>query len=708
MKSDQINAGRLTKSTAGWVQGVNSVRNAWALPENQLKWGVNITVRGGIAQTRPGYAMRLSLPPGNLQGGIFFAANKQFQAAEKKTVNGQLITVPRQIFDVNGSGVAKDELTYMVFAVSGNVYFAPFPLEQPKDWEEYRLAGIKMDEDASQCIFALGTRSATTSTGGDTTVTPSHRIVMIQDGISAPAYWDGSNKTGVQSDKIPVGTWMAFSGNRMWIADNNLVLASDLGDPTSWLERTSGAGRGDFSFSRPVTGLVSYVGQNTDTRLIVFTDRSTFSLASGILDRSAWASTANFQNTLYPTVGCIAGKSIAFQAGQMWWYSQGGLVAADVAAASYLSSQVLYKDVEMARTKRYMTGNQSQICASSFENYLLYSVPYLEPVNSATMVLDYAAASEWGQARNPAWCGVWEGTRPVEWTTGVVDGQPRCFHFSLDYTATNDGSYNHLWESFMPERTDSYLRINQDGSTTRFYNRIYSQIETAQLGDGMDLKQFVYAEIECKEIGGTVDVRASFRGSKGAYQKVLDRRVMAISERHQYQNTPFESEIDELGFLNTQYRRLVTESATRNVRYETCESPLTADIDKAFSMLIEWCGELGVEIVRIFQDPWSEKSVGNPNANETLSCVVGENGDSLKLDILPSPLDGPLGENKTFFAKVYKTVTLPCVGFPSISATASASFLSFISYAHAEEQAGILALQAANAAAVQYKISNPC
>jgi hypothetical protein len=135
---------------------------------------------------------------------------------------------------------------------------------------------------------------------------------------------------------------------------------------------------------------------------------------------------------------------------------------------------------------------------------------------------------------------------------------------------------------------------------------------------------------------------------------------------------------------------------------------LTADIDKAFSMLVEWCGELGVEIVRVFHDPWSEKSVGNPNSNETLTCVVGENGDSIKIDILPSPQDSPLGENKTFFAKVFKTVTLPCVGYPSISATASASYVSFISFVHAEEQAGILALQAANTAAVEYKISNPC
>lgn len=709
MKSDQITQGRLVKVSTGWTQGVNSVRNPWALPENQLKWGVNVTVRGGIAQTRPGYAMRLSLPPGNFQGGIFFAANKQYSAPTKVNVNGRQTISPAKIFTPDGNGIIASEIPYMVFAVDGKIYYAPFPLTQPRNWADYQLVGIDMDPNVRQFVFALATQSASISSGGDATVTPAHRLVMIQDGVSSPSYWDGSNRTGTQSDNIPVGTWMAYSGNRMWIADKNIVLASDLGDPTSWLERTTGSGRGDFSFSRPVTGLVSYVGQNTDTRLIVFTDRATFSLASGVLDRDAWTRTANFQNTLYPTVGCIAGKSIAFQAGQMWWYSQGGLVAADVAAASYLSSQVLYKDVEMARTKRFLSGRQDEICAAAFENYLLYSVPYLENVNSATMVLDYAAASEWGQSRNPAWCGTWVGTRPIEWTTGTVDGQPRCFHFSIDYSATNDGSYNHLWEAFMPERVDSYLNINPDGSTTTLYQRIYAQVETAMLGDGMDLKQFVYAEIEGTEIGGTVDVKVSYRGSKGRYQQVLRKRILAVNDKYQYEDSPYEDEIEKLGFLNTQYRRLITESATRTPSYVTCESEYTSDIDKAFSVLIEWCGEFGVEIVRQFQDPWSEKSTGTPSGNEKTSCVVGETGDSITVDLKESPYDKGIGDGKSWFAKVYKTVTIPCSnGLPSISATASATYLSFISYTHAEEEAGVLALQAANAAAQQYKAQNPC
>ena len=701
MKSPQITSGRIQKVSGGWVQGVNSIRNPWALAENQVKWAVNCQFRGGIAQTRPGQSMRLSLPPGNFQGGIFFASNKEFKAAQDNT--------PAQIYTPEGTGSDAYELPYIVFAVNGKVYYSPFPLVQPKSWADYQLKGITLDSKVKQFTFTLATQSAQTSTGGDITITPSHRMVFIQDGISSPAYWDGSNKTGIQSADIPVGYWSAYSGNRLWIANKNIVIASDLGDPTSYKERVTGSTRGDFAFTRPITGLVNYVGQNNDQKLYIFTDRSTYAIASGILDRTTWSTTQNFQTILYPNVGCIAGKSIAFQAGQMWWYSQGGLVSADVAGNAYLSSQVLYKDVEMVRAKAYMAPDLTGICAASFENYLLYSIPYLEPLNSATMVMDWAIAAEMGQQRIPAWCGVWTGTRPVEWTTGVVDGQPRCFHFSVDYSATNDGSYISLWESFMPNRVDTYLKMNQDGTTTDLYSRIYAQVETALLGDGLDYKQFVYAELECAEIGGTVDLKAAYRGSKGQYQNVLDTRVLAVTEDYQWVDSPYQTQIEKLGFLNSQYRRIVTESAVRNANAVTCESNLTTDIDKGFSMLIEWCGEFGLEALRMFQDPWSEKSTGTPKQEETKSCLLAQDGSTLTLELLPSPYESSKSEQNAWYAKVYKTVTLTCGNSsPAISATAAASYLSNVSYANAEEQASILAEQAANAAAQQYRIEHPC
>ena len=375
MKSPQITSGRVQKASAGWIHGVNSVRNPWALPEDQIKWAQNCTIRGGIGQTRNGFRMKLSLPKGNFQGGIVFAANKQYDAARTvETADGQLIFSPQTIYTPDGESSQEFEIPYLVFAVDGNVYYAPFPLTQPANWDAYKLVNIKLNADVKRVNFVIATQSAIISSG-DVTVTPSHRLVIVQDGSSKPCYWDGSNKTGNVADRMPVGYWMAYSGSRLWLATGNIISASDLGDPLSWEERKSGTGRGDFSVPRPVTAMVDYIGQNTESRLYVFTDRSTYSLASGILDRTLWPQTANFQTTLYPNIGCVAGKSIAFQAGMMWWYSQGGLVSVDVAAASYLSSQVLYKDIEMAKAKRLMAPDLSGICCASFENYLLASIP---------------------------------------------------------------------------------------------------------------------------------------------------------------------------------------------------------------------------------------------------------------------------------------------------------------------------------------------
>lgn len=711
MKSANISSGQMQKVSAGWFLGMNSVRNPWQLREDQYKFGVNVTCRGGIVQTRPGNKMKLSLPPGNLQGAIFFSANKQWQAAATKTTNSGTSTTQTQILTPDNLPIIADHIDYILFVVSGLVYFAPFPLAQPKDWRQFQLSGISLDPTVSDVTLCISTRSASTSAAGDITVTPSYRMVIIQDGINEPAWWDGSDKIGAQSNVMPIGKWMAYSGNRLWVSNGNIVLASDLADPLGWKERTSGTGRGDFAFDRPVTGLVSHVGQNNDTRLIVFTDRVTYTLASGLLDRAQWGTTANFQNVLYPTLGCVAGKSIVFQAGMVWWYSQGGLVSADVAAASYLSSQVLYKDVEMARVKRFMGKDVSGVCAVAFENYILISVPYIEPLNGATMVLDYAAASEWSQQRTPAWAGIWTGTRPVEWITGVIDGQPLAFHISVDYSSTNDGSFNHLWESFSPERQDTYLQINADQTTQEFINRIYCQFESSLLGDGMDLKQLIYGELDAVQIGALVDVRASYRGGRGPYQQIMSRKLKSVTEDYQFADTPLQAQIEGYGVLRTQSRRLMTEEISRVLDGNSCESSLPANIDKAFSLLVEWCGEFGIDSMRIFMNPFSEKSTGTPSADETISCVVGEDGVNHPVALLASPLAETSIQSQGWTETASVTQELSCPGGGaaySVHATATASYRSFVSAEDARTQAGIIARQAAMTEAQLYRTQNPC
>ncbi len=711
MRPQSITQSQQVKTTAGWINGVNSVRNPLLLDTSQFKWAVNCSVRGGIVQTRSGYSMRLSLPVGNLQGGIIFSSNKQFQPASITKTAGATSTKQATIYGPDGNAIIASQLDYIVFAVGGSVYYAPFPLVQPKNWNDYKLENIQLDPSVKQVDFCIASKTSNINKTGNATLVPTYRIVMIQDGVSPAAYWDGSNQTGAVAEDVPIGTSMAFSGQRLWVANGAIVFASDLGDPLSWTERTTGAGRGDFSFPENVTAITDYIGQNNDTRLIVFTNNSTYSLASGILDRDQWPLTANFQNTLFASVGCVAKNSIALQAGQMWWYARGGLVSADVAAASYLSSQVLYKDVEMARAKRLMPANISNICAASFENYLLYSIPYQEALNSATMVLDYAPASEWKSEKTPAWCGVWTGTRPIVWTSGVINNQPRCFHFSVDYAPTNDGSYNHLWEAFMPDRVDSYLQINGDGTTTTLYNRIYSQMETALLGDGIDLKQFLYAQLECLQIGGVVDARVSYRGCKGTYQQILNTRLMAVNEKYQYKNSPYEEEINNLGILNTQYRRLITETAQITNTDTSCESQYLLNVDKAFSILVEWCGEFGLEAIQTYTTPYSEKANGTTTQDETNYCVIGEDGKSISVDLIESPYLKPPSNNESWFATQKISVQSNCPQGSSslnITATATASFISYVSQENADQNAITLATEAANIAVQKYRQENPC
>ena len=707
MKSQNITSGRQVKTTAAWIHGVNSVRNPWALPEDQVKFAVNVNLRGGIAQTRNGFKMQLSLPKGNFQGGIIFNANKQSKAASTITnLSGVRIVQQKTIFKPDGTDIAASELPYAIFVVDGRAYYSPFPLTQPKNWSDYLLPDIQLDPNVSNINIVIATQAASTNASGGTTIVPSHRMVVFQDGINTPCYWDGSDKTGQQATAMPIGYWMAFSGSRLWVANGNIISASDLANPIGWSERETGATRGDFSVPRPVTGMTDYIGQNNDTRLYVFTDQSTYTIASGVIDRTQWSTTPNFQQTLFPNIGCVAGRSIAFQNGLMWWYTQGGLVSVDVASSSYLSSQVLYKDVEMAKAKRLMAGNYTNICATSFENYLLYSIPYLETLNSATMVLDYAAASEWNQARTPAWAGVWNGIRPVNWSTNVINGSPQCFAFSVDYSATSDGSFNHLWQAFVPERYDTYLYINQDGTTEQHINRIYCQLETALLGDEASLKQLIYGDLDCSQIAGTVDVKVSYRGSKGAYQTILNKRILAVTDEYQYATSLSAAAIGDLGILQTQYRRLITENVQRTTKDTSCESQYTLDVDKAFSFLVEWCGAMGVEVIRMYQDPWTEQSVGNTNMNETQGCVVGENGATISVNLAPAPQESQGNAINSWFSQQTQTVTLTCANSATkVSATATASFTSYVSQIDANTQAATLASQQATAAATQYASS---
>jgi len=195
------------------------------------------------------------------------------------------------------------------------------------------------------------------------------------------------------------------------------------------------------------------------------------------------------------------------------------------------------------------------------------------------------------------------------------------------------------------------------------------------LGDEMGLKQLAYGELDCTQIAGTVDVKVSYRGSKGVYQSILNSRLLAVTDPYQYETSQQADKINDLGILQTQYRRLITENVQRTTKSESCESKYTLDVDKAFSFLVEWCGAMGVDAIRMYQDPWIEKSVGRTNANETKYCVVGEDGSSISIDLEPAPQEEAGNAINSWSSTQTRTIKLKCANSNTyVSATATASF----------------------------------
>jgi len=132
------------------------------------------------------------------------------------------------------------------------------------------------------------------------------------------------------------------------------------------------------------------------------------------------------------------------------------------------------------------------------------------------------------------------------------------------------------------------------------------------------------------------------------------------------------------------------------------------DVDKAFSFLIEWCGQLGVDALRMYMDEWPDKSVGLPSSDETQWCVVGENGSSIAVTLAAPPEESAGNVVNTWSSTQTATITLPATGTsPSVSATATASYTSYISPADAQSNAFTLAQQEATNAANQYRKANP-
>lgn len=598
-----ITAGRSEKTAAGWFEGMNSVRSSWLLLDAQYQSGINIVNRGGIPQTRPGFAAQVSLPPGKLQGGFFFQPTKEGSTG----------------------------LPYLVAAVSGRVYALPFPLVQPVDnnFTPYMLKNILFDSSADRVYFESGEKSVQVTSSGELTVVATYKVLTMQDNVNAAAYWDGvlNDHSNELQKGIPKGSWMKWVGNRMWVVRGTSVLASDPLDPLSFIERTQVDS--DFTFDDLIVGLHKSSGDDKAERLVVGTLKNIYSVNASVALRENWVDgSTQMVKTVHPEVGVRAGASFVTYAGLLWWFDERGLLNSDIAAATYLTSKISYRDVEMARLKAGLSSDLSGICATTFDNCLLVSIPVNDTYNSLTMVLDSSVSDELTSETAQCWCGAWTGIRPVAYINATIDGVDRVFALSVDYVELDD-SPNRVWELFQSDRRDSYETVTADNTRKRVYNQIFCEFETKAFGDGRDLKKFAFMEADLVQIGGTVNLKASFAGLRGGYHEILSKNMIATMDRTS--DPEIQALYDFLGGFQLQGRHVSSQNATPERTKENVETPYDELVDSAFSILFQWCGRMGIDAVRVFMDPIDEQPGGSCEPEETGIRILTKDGKSILL-----------------------------------------------------------------------------
>lgn len=657
-------SGRGVNGSAFFTAGMSSAADPMFIDDRAYRSSMNTVNRGGVVQSRPGYRSLLEFPAGRLQGCKFFKPTGSTSCIA--TAVGGSVWVSKAPFR---SKYALPNISFL--AGAKNVYWevATKSVQREDDGSltaiEPKKILVMQDGGYTRAAYWDGTTSRHLDPSGagqaDATVEAGvvTEITVISSGsgytsapvisIEAPPSGSGAlqaSATAVMSgdridyiqvtnggagytagaphvtivgsaskDETPLGGPMCWSGDRLWVARDNKLFASDISDPLSFTENQYAAEGGFFIFPEPIVALAEVPALEIP-QLLIFTQSQTWVIQSGIRDRSAWKSTQYFQRQIFPDVGAASHRGVCAQFGMIWWFSMTGLTNMNAAAQSRVSSVLYSKDAEMAVSKGNLSPGVDRISMVAFENYLLCSVPSGDKYNHHTWVMDGSVAATLQDPSGPAWNSVWTGTRPVEWTKGPVNGVQRIFHASVDRDGTN-----RLWEAFTPDRRDNTLPITS-------YLETKTHIDFNPKATGLDLKKFLFAELHFTEMVGNVSAAVYWAGTRGRYKRLATYNFISSQGGWKLGTT---AAVDEVvpGYL-PQSRVVRTPAVQPKVGdCSACgvESKRDDNVDIGFSLLVVWSGRAALRAYRIFADPEQEPGTG-------VGGEVTETGDRISINAL--------------------------------------------------------------------------
>lgn len=523
------------------IGGVNSGSNPSLIAEDQLAWGLNITVRGGFPRTRPIFVRRV-LSFTNIEQRYWFNRNRIQGWYLYRSITGNLIVVAvaGRLFAIDTTFTVSEitpqlasstTATFTVPAVGATVainvsssadMIAGYPL----------LIGGATYQITNVNNLVVTIRNLD---GTPTTVVPSGaginylnvndptpelvwmkqagQWLVIQNDRDSALLFNGSStrRSNVFGEKpeVPSGAMMEYAEGRLWVVTNarKQVAAGDLFDPfnanspITFAEELVASQTGRFVMptgEEQITGIK--VIPNLDTGqgqgpLLVFTQDAIGSI-NVPYNRAIWKS-QNYPLTrlVQSMYGGMGQDSIVVVNGDIWNRAKDGLRTFIMAAAAFNEWGNVPQSREVARLINPDTRSLLQFASGIlFDNRLLMTYGPEQTSNGVRhrglVALDFDVISALLKRDMPVYDGGWTGIRPTKLLTGAFGGDERAFAICL-----NDNGENELWEILREFGDDNYE------------TRILSAIETRSFiwKNPTALKQLDAAEFWVDEMVGTVN-----------------------------------------------------------------------------------------------------------------------------------------------------------------------------------------------------------
>ena len=623
----------------GFPMGCDSFSHPLFMSELALRWLENAVTQGAFIQTRPGYKTALTFDAG-AAGTPEYA---WWVDVGFPTIHPQMLS----------SFTTNNGQKQLVFAISGSLFYCAVA-DDGNLGAAVRIPNIAFNPNADQIVACRCTQSATIKAGLYVNNIAPRNLLVIQDGVSRAVVWDGMTATTMNPAKeivvtgtgdtlypedwnqTRIGLWMAWSGNRLWVANGTNVYASDLGDPTHFTEELKLNSAPVFVFPEDVSGMVDRgTSGTTRSQVVVFTPTTVWTLWSGIQNRipsaqgAGWAFTPDFMAKIFDGVGCVAGKSIVVHRGLLYWRSEDGIVMFDSSSTVNSSQNLPPIDAEMAYSKLRISpsaGGADLTCAGRFNSYVFWSVPVGTVTNGRryngqTQVLDRQTTTVRStgtggafQAGTTGWQGVWTGIKPVEWANVTVGGNERIYALSID-----GQNVVRIWQAFQSNRADNGHRIPWFVET-----RVHPVQPTI-----FEYATFRHFRLLLDQIRGNLDVVGYWRGLKGVYHELLTTTITATPGAILAPGV----DISPVAQLAPQSRTVQSRNLLENV--DACssalvESQFSDSKDHAFSLALRFTGRGALTGYLMVCDSLPDNSEGtgdNPTGvDETGFNVVPQNG----------------------------------------------------------------------------------